>query len=100
MRFTKRVRWRFGFARVVRSQVRTGRPPEARAVYERLRAEGFSSRRAYRLLAMVYEAEVAAMLLEARVYDHDIYLQRLLALPTLPNVSLDDVSRPGRRAER
>jgi hypothetical protein len=100
MRFTKRVRWRLGFARVVSSQVRTGRPPEARAVYERLRAEGFSSWRAYRLLARVYEAEVAAMLLEERVYDHHVYLQRLLALPTPPGISLDNVSRSGRRNQR
>ncbi|MFL5619473.1 MAG: hypothetical protein ACJ79A_13880 [Gemmatimonadaceae bacterium] len=47
---------------------------------------------------MAYEAEVAAMLIEARVYDHDIYLQRLLALPTPPRISLDDVGRPGRPA--
>ena len=100
MRLTKRVRWRVGFARVVRSQVRTARPPEARAVYERLRAEGLSSWRAYRLLAMAYEAEVAAMLLEERVYDQDIYLQRLLALPTPPSISLDSVSRAGRPNER
>ena len=91
MRFTKRMRWRFGFARVVRAQVRTGRPPEVRSVYERLRAEGFSSWRAYRCLAMAYEAEVAAMLTERRVYDHDVYLQRLLALPTPPGITLDDV---------
>lgn len=100
MRFTKRVRWRIGFARVVRLQVRTGRPPEARAVYERLRAEGFSSWRAYRLLAMAYEAEVAAMLLEGRVYDHDVYLRRLSALPNSPTVSLKSVSRPGRPSVR
>lgn len=62
-------------------------------MYERLRAEGFSSRRAYELLAKVYEAEVAAMLLEERVYDHDVHLVRLLALPTPPDVSLDDVRR-------
>jgi hypothetical protein len=94
------VRWRIGFARVVRSQVRTGQPPEARAVYERLRADGFSSWGAYRLLARAYEAEVAAMLLDERVYDHDIYLQRLLALPTPPSISLDNVSRAGRPNDR
>ena len=91
MRLLKRLRWRFGFARVVRSQVRTGRPPEVRAVYERLRAAGFSSRRAYALLAAVYEAEVASMMIEARVYDHERYLERLHALPRRPNLSLDAV---------
>jgi len=64
-------------------------------VYQRLCAEGHSSWAAYRLLAEVYEAEVAAMLLEERVYDHEIYLRRLLALPTRPDVSLDQV--PSRR---
>ncbi len=91
MRFTKRWRWRIGFARVVRSQVRTAQPPEVRSVYQRLCAEGYSSREAYGLLAAVYEAEVASMLLEERVYDHQIYLRRLLALPTRPDVSLDHV---------
>lgn len=100
MRFTKKLRWRVGFARVVRLQVRTGQPPEVRATYECLRGEGVSSWRAYRLLAMVYEAEVATMLLEERVYDHDAYLRRLLALPTPPDTSLDDVAGPGRRAVR
>ena len=97
MRLLKRLSWRFGFARVVRSQVRTGRPPEARAVYERLLGEGFSSREAYALLAAVYEAEVAAMIIEERVYDHQAYLRRLLALPTRPDLSLDAVRpRPKR----
>ena len=96
MRFLKRLRWRFGFARVVRSQVRTGRPPEARAVYERLLGEGYSSRRAYALLAAVYEAEVAAMMIQQRVYDHQAYLRRLLAMPARPDLSLDAVGRRGR----
>ena len=91
MRLLKRLRWRFGFARVVRSQVRTGRPPEARAVYERLLAEGLTSRRAYALLAAVYEAEVASMMIEERVYDHQRWLERLLALPRRPDLSLDAV---------
>jgi len=98
MRFTKRMRWRFGFARVVRSQVRTGRPPEARAVFERLRTQGFSARRSYQLLARAYEAEVAAMLIEGRVYDHEAYLRQLFALPTTPDLSLDRV--PNRRSGR
>ena len=89
MRFLKRLRWRLGFARVARSQVRTGRPPEARVVYERLLAEGYSSRRAYALLAAVYEAEVAAMMIEERVYDHQTYLRWLHALPARPDLSLD-----------
>jgi hypothetical protein len=93
VRFLKRLRWRLGFARVVRSQVRTGRPPEARAVYARLLGDGYSSRRAYALLAAVYEAEVAAMMIEERVYDHQAYLQRLLALPRRPDLSLDAVGR-------
>ena len=89
MRFPKRLRWRLGFARVVRSQVGTGRPPEARALSGRLLGEGSSSRRAYALLAAVYEAEVAAMMIEQRAYDHHAYLQRLLALPAQPDLSLD-----------
>lgn len=44
--------------------------------------------RAYRLLIAVYEAEVASMLREGRVYDHERYLHRLLALPTPPSETL------------
>ena len=100
MRFTKRWRWRFGFARVVRAQVRTGRPPEARETYERLRAAGYSSWASYRLLAAVYEGAVASMLLDERVYDHEAYLRQLLTLPRRPSVSLDDFPRAGQPNER
>ena len=91
MRLTKRLRWRLGFARVVRSQLRTGRPPEVAETYARLRAAGLSRWRARRLLTAAYEAEVAAMILEQRVYDHVRYLQRVAALPDPPRPSLDDV---------
>jgi hypothetical protein len=52
------------------------------------------------LLAAVYEAEVATMLLEERVYDHAAYLKLLLALPQPPTVSLNDIPRTGRPNER
>jgi hypothetical protein len=77
MRWTKRLRWRWGFLMVSRSQVRTGRPPETAATYARLRRAKVPSWRAYRLLAAAYEAEVAAMLLEGRVYDHTRYVAYL-----------------------
>jgi hypothetical protein len=41
----------------------------------------------------VYEAEVAAMILEERVYDHAAYVRRLDELPRRPTVSLDMVPR-------
>lgn len=93
MRFEKRLRWRFGFLRVAFAQVRTGRPPEAAATVERLRQAGIPGWRAYRLLVAAYEAEVASMLLEQRVYDHEAYLRHLDRLPDTPNVSLADLSR-------
>ena len=92
MRWSKRWRWRFGFARAVRAQVRSGIPPEVRATFERLRSAGMSRWKAYRLLAAVYEGEVATMILEERVYDHGSYVRALDALPTRPTSSLDRVS--------
>ena len=50
---------------------------------------GLSPWRAYRLLASAYEAEVAAMMLEERVYDHEAYVRTLNALPARPARSLD-----------
>lgn len=92
MHWSKRARWRVGFARVVRAQVRTGRPPETRATFARLRAAGLSRWQCYRLLASVYEAEVATMIRDERVYDHAAYVRALDALPGRPTVSLDQVS--------
>jgi hypothetical protein len=91
MRFLKKLRWRIGFARVARSQIRTGRPPQTRTVFERLRTQGFSRWKAYRLLALAYEAEVAAMIVENRVYDDARYLRVLDALPAVPEHSLNNV---------
>ena len=100
MHLLKKWRWRFGFHRAVRAQVRTGRPPEVRQVFATLRAMEFSSWRAYRMLAAAYEAEVAAMLIDDRLYDHEAYLQVLEALPVLPQRTLDQVSATGRPGER
>lgn len=95
MRFEKRVRWRIGFLRVTLAQIRTGRPPEVRATYERLTASGVSPWRAYRLLAAAYEAEVATMLIETRVYSAAAYRRHLDRLPETPSVSLSSVSATG-----
>lgn len=90
MRLTKELRWRIGFVRVALAQVSTGRPPEARATFERLTHDGVSTWRAYLLLAAAYEAEVASMLTEGRVYDHQHYVRLLDALPVRPDRSLRD----------
>lgn len=89
MRLLKRLRWRIGFLRVSRLMVRTGRPPETRATYQRLRAAGTPAWHAYRLLAAAYEAETASMLREQRVHDHARYVAELNALPRLPVSSLN-----------
>jgi hypothetical protein len=91
MRVGKRLRWRIGFLRVAVAQVRTGRPPEARAAFQRLREAGVPAWRSYRLLAAAYEAEVATMILEERVYDHAAYVGHLNRLPDAPTVSLEAV---------
>lgn len=96
MRLTKRLGWRWGLAGAVAPQVRTGRPPQVRAAYERLRTAGITRWRASRLFAAAYEAEVASMLLEERVYSHEAYVQTLAALPAPPGRSLRDVPRSRR----
>ena len=78
MRLTKRIRWRVGFARVVLLQLRSANPPEVVATYRRLRANQLSIWHAFGLLIAVYEAEVASMLSEGRVYDHERYLRQRL----------------------
>ena len=97
MHLEKRLRWRFGFHRLTLRQLRTGQPPVVRATFRRLRAGGVSAWRAWRLLSAVYEAEVAAMLLEGRVFDEARYLGLLAALPVRPQPTLADV-RPAPRA--
>lgn len=78
-----------------RSQRRpAGRPGGADAHHD------YSARKAYRLLAAVYETQVASMLLEERVYDHQIYLGRLMALPTPPTCHSTTSPRAGRPNER
>jgi len=95
MRLLKRLTWRVGFLRVSRKMVRTGRPPETGATFRRLRSEGHSSFRAYQLVAAAYEAEVAAMILEQRVYQHGKYVEQLNALPRAPTWSLNMVPARG-----
>lgn len=72
------------FVKTIKEQIRINTPPETKATFERLLAEGHTEEDAYRLLACVLSAEVYAVLKEQRPYNNTQYVNNLKKLPTLP----------------
>lgn len=69
---------------VIGNQIREENPPETKETYDRLRREGHSAEEAYRLLGCVLIAEIYEVEREKRVFDRELYVERLKALPRLP----------------
>ena len=69
---------------VIENQIREKDPPETKETYDSLRREGHSAEEAYRLLGCVLVAEIYEIEKEKRVFDRELYVKRLKALPTLP----------------
>jgi hypothetical protein len=69
---------------VIENQIREKDPPETKEVYDRLRREGRSAEEAHRLLGCVLIAEIYEIEKEKRVFDLELYVKRLKALPRLP----------------
>jgi hypothetical protein len=61
------------FLETVLNQLETGDPPETRATYERLIAEGQSRNHALQLIAAALRVEMNRMLSEATPFDNDRY---------------------------
>jgi hypothetical protein len=70
---------RDGFLSTVVHQIATSDPPEAKATYERLQAEGLSEGQALQLIGLVLKKEI----MESRGFDNERYVALMKKLPTL-----------------
>lgn len=70
--------------KVVRNQLRANDPPETKQTYERLLAEGYAEDDVMKMLACVVVAEMYDIMNAMRPFDHARFVERLNALPELP----------------
>ena len=68
----------------IKEQIRQNDPPETKETLDRLRREGHAEEEVYRMLGCVLTSEMYAVLKQKRVFDRDLYVQQLHALPKLP----------------
>lgn len=66
---------------LVSLQLRSGKPPEVRATYDRLLAMGVAPGYARRLLRSLLVSEIRAMLRDRRAFDDEGFNRRLSLLP-------------------
>ena len=66
---------------LVALQLRSGRPPEVRAAFDRLLAMGVASGKARRLIRTLLATEIRAMMRERRAFDDEGFDRRLALLP-------------------
>ncbi len=66
------------------NQLRDNNPPETRATYERLKAEGIVEAEARRLLACVIAAELFDVMKRKEPFNLDRFTKRLSTLPEMP----------------
>jgi hypothetical protein len=75
---------RDGFLATVEQQINSGEPPEVKATYDRLIAEGLSAPEATQMIAIVLRNEMKQMIAESRSFDNARFSQLLDKLPDLP----------------
>ena len=68
----------------IKEQIRLKDPPETKETFDRLRRDGLAKEEIYRMLGCVLTSEMYEVLKQKRVFDRDLYVQRLHALPKLP----------------
>jgi hypothetical protein len=68
---------RDAFLDTVMNQLETGDPPETKATYERLIAEGNSRNHALQLIAAALRVEMNRMMADATPFDNDRYAELL-----------------------
>ena len=68
----------------IKKQIRQNDPPETKKTFDRLRLEGHAEEEVYRMLGCVMTSEIYEVMKNERVFDRDLYVQRLRALPKLP----------------
>lgn len=69
---------------VVDNQLRQQEPPETKATYDRLLAEGYSNEEARRLIAVVLSSEIFTMMKNNEIFSRSRYVRMLHKLPQLP----------------
>jgi hypothetical protein len=83
------VRDEWKVRQLVSLQLRSGRPPEVRAAFDRLLTEGLTPRRARWLIRTVLVGEIRAMMRDRRFFDDERFARRLALLPD--RAALDEV---------
>jgi hypothetical protein len=73
------------FKKVIRNQIRMGRPLITKDTYARLQAEGHDKDEAIRLMACVMAGEMFYMSKERRAFDEIRYADMMKRLPELPD---------------
>jgi hypothetical protein len=68
----------------IKEQIRLNDPPETKETFDRLRREGHAEKEVYRMLGCVLISEMYEVTKQDRLFDRDLYVQRLRALPKLP----------------
>ena len=74
---------RDGFLSTVVHQIATNEPPETKATYERLQAQGLSEGQALQLIGLVLKKEMKEMITESRGFDNDRYIALMRKLPEI-----------------
>ena len=69
---------------VVENQIRDNDPPETRETMKRLMSDGFSEIDAKKLIAGVVATEIFFLLKKKELYNPELYIKALKALPNLP----------------
>ncbi len=69
---------------VINNQIRDGTPPETRATYDRLLAEGYPEEEVMKYIGAVVSSEIFSVIKEGRTYDERRYVAALRTLPRLP----------------
>jgi hypothetical protein len=68
----------------IKNQIRQNNPPETKETFDRLRSAGHPKEEVYRMLGCVMTSEIYEVMKHERVFDRDLYVRRLQALPKLP----------------
>ena len=74
---------RDGFLSTVVNQIASNDPPEAKATYERLQAQGLSEGQALQLIGLVLKKEMKEMITESRGFDNERYVALMKRLPEI-----------------
>lgn len=78
---------RAAFREVIENQIKENDPPETKATFQRLIAEGHTEKEVWQLLSTLVAIQTFEILKHKKPFDHQQYVKWLNDLPALP---LDD----------